>query len=248
MLATFGVQKACAKCVEHVVLPHETLSSLADLYLGSKDHWREIKRNNNLHKDRIKAGSVLYILIPEYDDFPIACRNIVLQRLSRMNKLKVDKEEIAQAFIHGIGLASADISAKFGKTVSPREMLDLCYAAVTTAERESAYKFAIGAAGEVGMFQFRLRTARAELAFYLDVSPETLTDKDLVLLLLQPEKAVYVFVLHFHRLWERCRRNMWCTWRRYNGSGSHARRYAGKAMQRHKEIYNIAPMQRCEAR
>jgi hypothetical protein len=247
LAVTFLARDACAKCIKHTVLPRETLAMLAESYLGSAKHWREIKRNNHLRSNRIKAGTTLYIHIPDEEDFPIACRNIVLQRLRKLNKLQVDADDTAQAIINGIGLASIDISAKFGKTVSPRELLELCYAATTTAERESAYRFTVGAAGEIGMFQFKLRTVRNTLAFYLDVDAKTLSDKDLVLLLLQPEKAAYIFVLHFYELWEKCRKNMWCTWRRYNGSGPHAHEYAGKALQRHRKVYNIAPMPRCEA-
>lgn len=247
MVLTFLCKKACAGCVKHTVLPQETLSTIAETYLGNPKYWTEIKRNNKLSSKSITAGETLYVYIPETIDFDIACRNIVIQRLEKFSKIP-GRSIIANSIIHGIDLASAQISLKFGKTVSPREMLELCYAAVTTAEHESAYRFAVGNAGEVGMFQFRLRTMRGTLKFYTDINMSFYSDEYLVRMLLKPENAAYIFALHFYRLRERCKKSMWCTWRRYNGSGPHARKYAGKTMQRHKKIYNIPPMPRCEAR
>lgn len=133
--------------------------------------------------------------------------------------------------ITGIQLAVETISSIYGQ-LDPFTMFQLCEWAIATAEQESFFRFAVGSAGEIGPYQFKLNTVRLVGKIYtLDVGT---TDREIVENLLDNTMATYIFSLHFYNLLHR-HKTLWRAWRSYN-NGKHATQYANEIMHRYTRI------------
>lgn len=237
---TCSIKGAQAECLQYTVQKGDSLKKVAKEYYGHKKYWLDIKYQNELKRNRLKPGQELYLYIPEETEWFSACNSIIIQRLAE----KGYSERYSEAGDILFGLKQAfrtlDLNAL--------EKLEMCRWAVTTAEQESMYIFSVGSAGEIGMFQTLLDTARLTLAEYNigfeDDNGKTMkppTDRQLVTLLLDNKFATFIFALHFHSLREQ-RGSLYLAWYRYNGFGEHAKLYADKAIRRYYEIRRIQPL------
>jgi len=228
-------KKSKAECITHTVQKGESLAKISKQYYGDRAHWKDIKYQNDLKRNWVKEGQELQVYVPGYDDWGNACGNILYQRLQALGLER--PRSFIRSFIAGIELSSI-MSHKYA---NPMDWLKSCRWAIATAEQESMYEFAIGGAGEVGTFQFKLDTVRLTGRWYKIENLSTGTDRELVKLLTVTDEAVAVFVLHFRELHRRYK-NLWIAWKRYN-NGSEAAAYASKAIGRYNKIRRIKPME-----
>jgi LysM repeat protein len=221
-------QEAKAGCLTYTVQKGDTLNKISQQHFGDKSYWRDIKRQNHLKSNYLKIGQELSFYIPDDLDWTSSCKSILKQR---QKALRLNRPEVP---FHGIVDGVAGAGTILG-IEDPILLLEMCRWAITTAEHESMYKFAIGSVGEIGIYQFRLDTARLTLRRYNISNEQDLTDEYLVRLLLDTKAAATVFNLHFHTLYSRYN-SLWLAWYRYNGTGDHAKEYADKIMKRYYEI------------
>jgi hypothetical protein len=125
-------------------------------------------------------------------------------------------------------------------TTDPLGALEQCRWAIVTAHQESLFEFAIGGAGEVSMYQFKLDTVRLTGKWYNIDQLANGSDYQLVRLLLSTRQATKIFLLHYRELYRRYK-SLWMAWKRYN-NGSEATAYASKAMKRYKEVRKLQPV------
>ena len=221
------------KCIEHRVKKGETLFKIAEKYYGDGSLWREVRDNNGLKLSRVKVDQFINIYMPDEADWICACGHIIETRIKE-KKINVDAEKIVLAIVNGIiDTESHDLIKS-----TPKEKLDFCRFALTTIEHESYFgEFFIGPFGEIGPWQFRLSTVRDLISIYnLNVKQ---SDKELVEYLLDEHNAAFLFILYFDYLYEKAHKNIWLTWRMYNGSGHHARQYAERIMDKYYEVRSI---------
>lgn len=229
-------KKARGACHIYKTVKGDTLGKLSKDFYGSRSYWRDIKAQNFLKRNTLPIGLELYIYVPDKDDWQKACKSIILQRIK---KKRIDASKYHYIWSKTIkGIIKANDTMR--EPLDPIELVEACRLATATAEQESMYEFAIGGAGEVGPFQFKMTTARMTLKAYRKYKDISLTDKTIVQMLLNYDIATMVFVLHYYDLLKRCKDNKWCAWKRYN-NGSEAAAYASKAMKRYQEIRLLQP-------
>ena len=221
-------KQAKAGCLTYTVQKGDTLNKISKQHFGKKSYQRDIKRQNHLKSDYLKVGQELSFYVPDELDWMESCSTILRERQKALNLKRFEVP------FYGIvdGVAGAGIVLGIE---NPITLLEMCRWAITTAEHESMYKFAVGSVGEIGMYQFRLDTARLTLQEYNINSQHDLTDKYLVQLLLNTKAAATVFSLHFYTLYLR-HDTLWQSWYKYNGTGDHAKEYADKIMKRYHKI------------
>ena len=227
---------AKAECITYTTVKGDTLGKLAKKFYGDRQYWRDIKWQNNLKRNTLPIELELQIYIPDSKDWKLACRNILQQRI---NKKKISEDKhlyIMYSTIRGLEEASNIIYPP----LNSREKIEFCRFTIVTAEQESMYQFAIGGAGEVGPYQFKLNTVRMTFRSHGEYKDTYLTDKTIVKMLLGYDAATMVFVLHYYDLLKKCKGSRWCAWKRYN-NGSEASAYASKAMKRYWEIRQLQP-------
>jgi hypothetical protein len=225
--------KAKAECITYTTVKKDTLGKLAKRFYGDRNYWHDIKWQNNLKRNTLPIGIKLHMYMPGHSDWETACRNIILQRIETK---RIDPNRyifIQESTLEGIRLATDILD------FDPRQRLEACRLATATAEQESMYEFAVGGAGEVGPYQFKLNTVRMTLRPY-ESSDTKNNDEELVRLLLDYSVATQIFILHYYDLLGRCKGSRWCAWKRYN-NGSEAAAYASKAMKRYWEIRSLQP-------
>ena len=228
------IKCAKAECIQHEVKKGESLKSVAYDHYGHKKYWIDIKYQNELKRNRLKPGQVLYLFVPEEDEWFSACGNIVLRRLTEKEYLG-QLNNVTKSIINGIERAQDLLE------LDVLEKMEFCRYALATWEQESMYEdFAVGAVGEISCYQFRLETARLTLEVYsLDWKDDS--DKALVGFLLDSENATWLFTLHFQYLLKRYK-TLGLAWLRYNGYGEHAQIYAQRILSKYRQIRKIQPM------
>lgn len=224
-----------AKTIKYTVKRGDTLSKLAKHYYNNWRKWKIIQETNNIRGTRIDIGKVL--LIPDVKEFEWKdpCKQIVTERMIQLHKDAATIAKTRDAFIYAIEHASEVIDDV--APVDGFKKLEMCRWALVTAQQETNFQFAIGAAGEIGMYQFKLDTVRVVLNIYRfkDKMP---TDKQLVTYLLDPAAATYIYLLHFNYLKSKYG-SLRLAWKRYNGAGPYAEMYAERAMVRYREVKRI---------
>ncbi len=222
--------KAEARCVTHIVEQGQTLGKISKQYYGDRNHWQDIKWQNNLKRNRLKVGQELGIYIPDEDDWKIACTLLI--------HLRLDQLGITRPAYTTDGIIDGVIDMNMVDP-DPIRALEYCRWATATAEQESMYQFAVGGAGEIGMYQFKLNTVRLTGRWYNNLYLQG-DDTRLVKLLLNPQIATKIFLLHYIELHKRYK-SLWIAWKRYN-NGSEAAAYASKAMKRYWKIRQLQPI------
>lgn len=155
------------------------------------------------------------------------------QKIAQVHMLQ-QTGQVGVTIIAGLQLAAVTIEEKFGK-VEPGMMFQLCQWALATAEQESFFRFAVGGAGEIGPYQFKLNTVRRVGNFYaVDLGR---TDREIVETLLDDTMSTYVFTLHFYQLLMK-HKTLWRAWYAYN-AGKHATQYANEVTRRYKRIKQV---------
>lgn len=221
---------SAAKCVIHIVKENETLGLISNQYYDTPDKWRNIKWQNNLRSNKIEVNQELEIHIPDHDWID-ACRDLIRQRLHRVKR--IDQLELLTENIPSGIILVTTVDEHIQATNT--EKLEMCRWAIATAEQESNFEFAVGGAGEIGMYQFKLDTARLTLKWYgINLEQD---DKSLVKMLLDEDSATWMFVLHYHYLIKRYG-SMWIAWKHYN-NGSEASAYASKVVERYWQIRSL---------
>jgi hypothetical protein len=225
-----GDRKCKAECIQHVVSTGDTLGKLSKLYYGDRKHWQDIKWQNDLQSSRLKAGQKLQVYVPRTEDWGQACQTLIS---ARMNQLGIERsDELILAIANGI--ADMNIGG------DPLIALEQCRWTIATAHQESMFEFAVGGAGEIGMYQFKLDTVRLTGRWYKINWMAQANDMDLVKFLLDPRNATKVFLLHYTELHRRYK-GLWMAWKRYN-NGSEAAAYASKAVKRYWEVRRLKPV------
>lgn len=222
---------AWTKCHTYVVEKGDTLYKISKKILNTPHQWYDIKLQNNLKSKKLQIGQELTIYEPTSLDWMEACEDILRQRWEQLDLQRSTSKYYE--LIDGIAAASNILEVE-----DPDRLLEICRWAITTAEQESMYEFAIGSAGEVGMYQFKLDTVRLTLRWY-DLQWNQ-SDKSLVSYLITTSNATMIFVLHYYELWRREKKDLWLAWRRYN-NGSEAAAYASKALDRYRRIKRLQP-------
>jgi hypothetical protein len=153
----------------------------------------------------------------------------------RLEQLRLKRDGLAGDIIAGIEMTSIN-----ELDFTPVQKLEACRWALTTAHQESLFQFAIGGAGEVGMYQFKLNTVRLTGKWYNLRPMATGSDAEIVRWLLDTTQATEIFLLHYTELHRRYK-GLWLAWKRYN-NGSEAAAYASKAMKRYWEVRRLQPV------
>lgn len=215
-----------AKCVKHIVKPGETFSKIAEQYspLTSK-HASYVQRAATSNKYPLINEEITFF-VPD-KKWDIDCEMVIQQRMECKG---LEPTYEPKLIVAGIRSATRQLG------LNEVQSFNLCIQAAVTAEQESMYRFAIGSAGEVGMFQFKLDTVRLTYRWYksnlYDDSDEALVKK-----LISTTSAAYIYALHFQEL-KRRYGDIRLAWKHYNG-GSSAEEYSERAMRRYKEIKRI---------
>jgi hypothetical protein len=111
-----------------------------------------------------------------------------------------------------------------------------CYITAAVTEQEGLYSFAIGGAGEIGQYQFKVETLRIATKLAGE-DYKNLTHKDLVNRVLDSFSATYYFTIYFDYLLKACRGNTWCALEIYN-SGLDKKAYAASVYKRYMSFVN----------
>ncbi len=231
--------KAHAKCVVHTVERGDTLGKISKQYYVNEDgydksHWQDIKWQNELKTTRLKVGQKLGIYLPDENDWFKACQALINMRIDELRLTR--DESLALAIAQGINMVGTN---ELGYT--PAQKYEACRWAAATAHQESLFQFAIGGAGEVGMYQFKLNTIRLTGRWYKLKPMAKGTDATLVQWLIDPVRATEIFLLHYAELYKRYNNNVWFAWKRYN-NGSEAHAYASKAVKRYWQVRKLQPV------
>jgi hypothetical protein len=232
LLCLFKCEPVKAECITHTVKKGETLGKISEEYFESQKFWKDIKWQNDLKRNHLKVGQQIDIYIPDTKDWKIACRALVYMRIDQLGVSRPDS--LVSAIVNGV--ADMNIGG------DPIVALEQCRWAITTAHQESLFQFAVGGAGEIGIYQFKLDTVRLTGKWY-DMDYLQGSDAQLVKLLLDTRSATKVFLLHYIELHKRYK-GLWLAWKRYN-NGSEAAAYASKAVKRYWEVRQLQPV-RCQ--
>lgn len=233
----------------YIVEPGDTLFKIAEDYYGDGKRWKEIKDFNHLHGTNIEVNQKLKVPGKKLN-YKKICYQAALKRITTRTKHakdytftglspkeKVKTQEYRERLAYVIATQVYYFQNIIKKELTPITKLNYCLAAVATAEQESNFRFSIGPVGEIGIWQFRLSTAR--YVHIKNLQDGAITDRQLVELMLDPEISVLYFYFYFHELYER-HGTFEMAWTRYNGQGEAARAYSRKIMKRYKEIKKLA--------
>jgi LysM repeat protein len=214
----------------HQVARGETLYVIAEHYYNDGDKWEDIRDINGLDDHNIDVGQKLYI--------PKANSKISYwKKCLSAGKKRLAQKKITDRHKHLLVEKIARMSQTLPSEYNQIQKMRLCLAAITTAEQESMYEFAIGPVGELGPFQFRASTVRYISEKYFHGSKE-LTDRDVTNMMLQDRVAIKYFFLYFTELYKR-HGTLELAWMRYNGKGPAAAEYSIKAIKRYKSIRKL---------
>lgn len=211
-----------AICLEHEVLPGDTLPKLALHYFGDKDLWKKIAQQNAVGT-HIRVGTILRIHVEDYNDWKIECDHILA---SFLEKQRINTDAFSPALVLGIEAAEKYV------VLSSEEKLFLCKAAIATMKQESNFSYVMGRAGEIGYYQFLPKTITGVLEKNgIKINTGL---KFLKTLLRDVTFATFLFVLHFSALKEQY--GVFGAWYKYNGSGYPAKIYARTVYNKYKKV------------
>lgn len=221
-------------CFQHVVETGDTLASISKLWFGNTKHAKSIAKYNNVQELNLKVGTNISVYLPDELDWMDACTNVILARLSQRMSL----EQIPNVL--PIISAIEEFEVDEGRYMTPSKKLELCKILLTISEHETLYRFRVGKVGEIGIYQFRLSTARFVVS--LMVNPIGMTDEILVKYMLDPKNAAKLFLVLYSYLHDK-HGSTWTAFYAYNGAGPMARRYANEATTKLNEISRIREME-----
>lgn len=158
-----------------------------------------------------------------------ACEQLVADHISERNG------ETLLNIPVGLQLAIEIIKGKYGE-LNPYMAYQMCQWALTTAEQESYFRFAVGSAGEIGPYQFKLNTVRMVGKIYgFDIGR---SDREIVENLLDDTMSTCIFSLFFYHLLMK-HHTLPQAWWVYN-NGKHARQYVKQVMGRYSRVKQSA--------